>query len=179
MSRVGKKPIPLPEGVEVDIKKDRVEVKGPRGTLSLNLHRYARVKEEDGQVLVEVPGQEKRFRAVQGMTRSIISSMIEGVLRGFEKRLEMVGTGYRGAMKGKNIELQLGFSHPVLVEPLEGIELAMEGNTKIIVRGIDKQKVGQMAADIRQIRKPNPYSGKGVRYEGEQVRRKVGKAGAQ
>ncbi len=179
MSRIGKKPIPIPEGVEVDIKKDRVEVKGPRGSLSLKLHRYARVKEEEEQVVVEVPGQEKRFRAVQGMIRSIISSMIEGVTRGYEKRLEMVGTGYRGAMKGKNIELQLGFSHPVLIEPLEGIELAMEGNTKIIVRGIDKQKVGQMAADIRQIRKPNPYSGKGVRYEGEQVRRKVGKAGAQ
>ncbi len=179
MSRIGKKPIPVPEGVEVKINKDSVEVKGPKGTLTQSLHRYAQVKEEDGQVLVVVPGKEKRFRAIQGLTRSLIFSMIEGVTKGYEKRLEMVGTGYRGAMKGKSIELQLGFSHPVLVEPIEGIELAMEGNTKIIVRGIDKQKVGQMAADIRQIRKPNPYSGKGVRYEGEHVRRKVGKAGAQ
>jgi len=179
LSRIGKKPIPIPEGVEVKIKKDSVEVKGPKGTLTQSLHRYAKVKEEDGQVFVEVPGKEKRFRAIQGLTRSLISSMIEGVTKGYEKRLEMVGTGYRGAMKGKNIELQLGFSHPVVIEPLHGIELAMEGNTKIIVKGIDKQKVGQMAADIRQIRKPNPYSGKGVRYEGEYVRRKVGKAGAQ
>ncbi len=179
MSRIGVLPISIPDGVEVKVKNQEITVKGPKGTLTQSLHRYANIKKHKGQLRVEVPGEEKRFRAVQGMTRSIITNMIEGVTKGYEKRLEMVGTGYRGAMKGNKLELQLGFSHPAVVEPEEGIELAMEGNNKIIVRGIDKQKVGRIAASIRQLRKPDPYLGKGIRYEGEYIRRKVGKAGAQ
>jgi len=179
LSRIGKKPISIPDGVEVKVNKNGVEVKGPKGTLTQQLHRYAKVVVDDNELRVEVPGHEKRYRAVQGLTRSLIYNMIEGVTKGYERRLEMVGTGYRGAMKGKNLELQIGFSHPVVVEPAEGIELAMDGNTKISVKGIDKQKVGQVAAEIRELRKPNPYTGKGIRYEGEHVRRKVGKAGAQ
>lgn len=179
MSRIGKKPITIPEGVEFTIKDQTVEVKGPKGTLTQELHRYAQVVQEDNVVEIRVPGHEKRFRSMQGLARSLIANMLEGVTKGYERRLEMVGTGYRGAMKGKDLELQLGYSHPIVVKPEEGIELAMEGNNKIIVRGIDKQKVGQTAASIRQLRKPDPYLGKGVRYEGEYIRRKVGKSGAQ
>lgn len=178
MSRIGKKPITIPQGVEINLKDQNMEVKGPKGTLSQDIHRYAQINIEGDQLNVTVLGHEKRYRSVQGLVRSLVANMIEGVTKGFEKRLEMVGTGYRGVMKGSDLELQLGFSHPVLIKAEGEIELAVEGNNKIIVRGIDKQQVGQVAAQIRSLRKPDPYLGKGVRYQGEHIRRKVGKSGA-
>ena len=178
MSRIGKLPIPIPTGVEVNITDPYITVKGPKGTLNFEFHPHVLVKQEADQILVTAASNEKPYRAMQGLTRSLIANMVEGVSKGFEKRLEMIGTGYRGAMKGNNLELQLGFSHPVVIEPGDDIVLAMEGNTKIVVSGCDKQKVGQLAASIRGLREPDPYLGKGIRYEGEKIRRKVGKAGA-
>ena len=177
-SRIGKAPIPVPSGVDVEIQGQVINVKGPKGALSHTVHALAFVEREDNQLLVKISGDGKQYRAIQGLTRSLVANMVEGVSQGFEKRLEMIGTGYRGAMKGTNLELQLGFSHPVVIEPEEGIELAMDGATKIVIRGRDKQKVGETAATIRRLREPNPYLGKGIRYEGEKVRRKAGKTGA-
>ena len=177
MSRIGKLPIPLPAGVTVEINGQDVAVKGPKGELKLTVSKPITVSHEDGSVIVARPDDEAVSKSLHGLTRSLIANNVHGVSEGFTKALEIVGTGYRAALKGSTVELSLGFSHPVLVTPPEGITLVVEGNTKIIVSGIDKQAVGEMAANIRKLRKPEPYKGKGVRYEGERVRRKAGKAG--
>jgi large subunit ribosomal protein L6 len=177
MSRIGKLPIPLPAGVTVEINGQDVAVKGPKGELKLTVSKPITVSQEDGSVIVARPDDEAVSKSLHGLTRSLIANNVHGVSEGFTKALEIVGTGYRAALKGATVEMSLGFSHPVLVTPPEGITLVVEGNTKIIVSGIDKQAVGEMAANIRKLRKPEPYKGKGVRYEGERVRRKAGKAG--
>lgn len=177
MSRIGKLPIPLPAGVTVEINGQDVAVKGPKGELKLTVSKPITVSQEDGSVIVSRPDDEAVSKSLHGLTRSLIANNVHGVSEGFTKALEIVGTGYRAALKGTTVEMSLGFSHPVLVTPPEGITLVVEGNTKIIVSGIDKQAVGEMAANIRKLRKPEPYKGKGVRYEGERVRRKAGKAG--
>ncbi|MDR1472314.1 MAG: 50S ribosomal protein L6 [Synergistaceae bacterium] len=177
MSRIGRKPILLPKGVDVKIEGAEVTVEGARGTMAFGILPDISVALEDGRVLVSRANDEKNVRAAHGMTRAIISNMITGVSQGFEKALEIIGVGYRAQMQGKNLVLALGFSHPVEFAPPEGIELAVDGPTKVIVRGIDKQLVGQVAADIRSCRPPEPYKGKGIRYVGEYVIRKAGKAG--
>ena len=177
MSRIGKLPIPLPAGVSVEISGQDVAVKGPKGELKLTVSEPIKVSQEDGSIIVSRPDDEAKSKSLHGLTRTLIANNVHGVSQGFSKSLEIVGTGYRAAAKGSNIELALGFSHPVVVEPPQGITLTVEGNTKIIVSGIDKQAVGEVAANIRKLRKPEPYKGKGVRYEGERVRRKAGKAG--
>jgi large subunit ribosomal protein L6 len=177
MSRIGKLPIDLPAGVSVTIDGQAVIVKGPKGELSLVVAEPIRVSVEENTVTVSRPDDESTSKALHGLTRTLIANNVQGVSQGFSKNLEIVGTGYRAAAKGSSIELALGFSHPVVVNPPAGITLTVEGNTKIIVSGIDKQAVGEVAANIRKIRKPEPYKGKGVRYEGERVRRKAGKSG--
>jgi len=164
MSRIGKLPIPLPAGVTVEINGQDVAVKGPKGELKLTVSKPITVSQEDGSVIVSRPDDEAVSKSLHGLTRSLIANNVHGVSEGFTKALEIVGTGYRAALKGSTVELSLGFSHPVLVTPPEGITLVVEGNTKIIVSGIDKQAVGEMAANIRKLRKPEPYKGKGVRY---------------
>ena len=175
MSRIGRAPITLPAGVEIDIGPGRVGVKGPRGTLEQAVPHEMTVTVDDGVVTVTRPTDRGPHRSLHGLTRSLVANMVEGVTNGYEKRLEIQGVGYRAALRGSSIELLLGFSHPVVVEPPEGIEFEIPAPTQIIVRGIDKQSVGQVAADIRRLRPPEPYKGKGIRYEGEYVRRKVGK----
>ena len=177
MSRIGRKPIAVPKGVDVSIKGDDVTVKGSKGSLSFSIMPNISVELENGSLLVKRANDEKSVRAAHGMTRAILSNMITGVNQGFERVLEIIGVGYRAQMQGKNLVLSLGFSHPVEVEPPAGIELAVDGPTKVIVKGIDKQLVGQMAANIRGYRPPEPYKGKGIRYAGEYVIRKAGKAG--
>jgi large subunit ribosomal protein L6 len=177
MSRIGKQPIEVPSGVEVTIGEDAVvTVTGPRGTLSQAVHPEMRIVREDGVLRVERPSDEGRHRSLHGLTRTLIANMVEGVTKGFEKRLAIVGVGYRASMKGADLEVQVGYSHPVLVRAPEGIEFETPTPTSIVVRGNDKQLVGQVAADIRKIRKPEPYKGKGIRYENEHVRKKAGKA---
>jgi large subunit ribosomal protein L6 len=177
MSRIGKLPIDLPAGVSVTVDGQAVTVKGPKGELSLTVAEPIRVSVEENTVTVSRPDDESSSKALHGLTRTLIANNVHGVSQGFSKNLEIVGTGYRAAAKGSSIELALGFSHPVVVNPPAGITLTVEGNTKIVVSGIDKQAVGEVAANIRKIRKPEPYKGKGVRYEGERVRRKAGKSG--
>jgi len=177
MSRIGKMPIPLPAGVTVAIDGQNVAVKGPKGELALTVSEPIKITLEDNSVIVSRPDDEAKSKSLHGLTRTLIANQVHGVSTGFSKTLEIVGTGYRAASKGSNLELALGFSHPVVVEPPQGITLTVEGNTKIIVSGVDKQAVGEVAANIRKIRKPEPYKGKGVRYEGEKVRRKAGKSG--
>jgi len=177
MSRIGKLPIPLPAGVTVEINGQDVAVKGPKGELKLTIAKPITISQEDGNVIVARPDDEAISKSLHGLTRTLVANNVHGVSEGFTKALEIVGTGYRAALKGSTVELSLGYSHPVVVTPPEGITLVVEGNTKIIVSGIDKQAVGEMAANIRKLRKPEPYKGKGVRYEGERVRRKAGKAG--
>jgi large subunit ribosomal protein L6 len=176
MSRIGKQPITVPSGVDVTIDGSHVAVKGPRGSLERDLHPDMRVVLEDGVVRVERPSDERLHRALHGLTRTLVANMVEGVTNGYEKRLEIVGVGYRAVFKDPDIELALGFSHPVDVAAPPGIEFEVPAPNRITVRGIDKQLVGQVAANIRKIRKPEPYKGKGVRYEGEYVRKKAGKA---
>ncbi|HET6173636.1 MAG TPA: 50S ribosomal protein L6 [Gaiellales bacterium] len=175
MSRIGRAPITLPAGVEIDIGPGRVGVKGPRGTLEQAVPHEMTVKVDDGVVTVTRPTDRGPHRSLHGLTRTLVANMVEGVTNGYEKRLEIQGVGYRAALRGNAIELLLGFSHPVVVEPPAGIEFEIPAPTQIIVRGIDKQSVGQVAADIRRLRPPEPYKGKGIRYAGEIVRRKVGK----
>ena len=175
MSRIGRQPIPVPAGVTISIEPERVTVNGPRGELTERIPRDMQVEQKDGEVLVTRPTDRGEHRALHGLTRSLIANMVEGVTDGFEKRLEIQGVGYRAALKGKNLELALGFSHPVSIAAPEGIEFEVPQPTEIIIRGIDKQLVGQVAADIRKRRPPEPYKGKGIRYKGEQVLRKVGK----
>ena len=176
MSRIGKQPIEIPSGVEVTIEGRRVIVKGPRGSLEQTFHAEIRIVRDDGVVRVERPSDEGFHRSLHGLTRTLVANMIEGVTKGYEKRLEIVGVGYRAALKGKDLELALGFSHPVSVPAPEGIEFEVPAPNRIVVRGNDKQQVGEVAAKIRKIRKPEPYKGKGIRYEGEYVRKKAGKA---
>jgi large subunit ribosomal protein L6 len=177
MSRIGKAPIELPKGVEISVKGDVVEVKGPKGTLTQDIDPALEVTQDDGVVTISRDNDERQTRALHGLTRALIANMVTGVSEGYSKELTIIGVGYRAALKGKTLELQVGFSHPVSVEALDGVTFEVPEPTKIIVGGIDKQKVGQMAADIRAVRPPEPYKGKGIRYTDEYVRRKAGKAG--
>jgi large subunit ribosomal protein L6 len=176
MSRIGKQPIDLPAGVEVAIAGQLVKVKGPKGELEQSLSEYVTVRQEGGQVLVERIDDTRQARSFHGLSRTLVSNMVVGVSEGFSKNLEIVGVGYRAALNGGDLEMQLGYSHPVSVKAGQGISFEVPQPTQIKVIGIDKQKVGQVAADIRKWRKPEPYKGKGIRYEGERVRRKLGKA---
>lgn len=178
MSRIGLKPIALPKGVEVKIDGKHISVKGSKGNLEMDVMPMIDVRIEDDQIIVSRENEAKPVRAAHGMTRAILSNMLMGVNSGFEKTLEIIGVGYRAQMQGKNLNLSLGLSHPVEVVPPEGIEFTCESPVKIIVRGIDKQVVGQVASNIRGYRPPEPYKGKGIRYSGEYVIRKAGKAGA-
>jgi large subunit ribosomal protein L6 len=175
MSRIGKKPIEVPAGVIVSVDPGRVTVSGPKGELRQQVPQRMEIAQEDGQVTVTRPTERGEDRALHGLTRTLIANMVEGVTNGFEKRLEIQGVGYRAALAGSNLELQVGYSHPVRITPREGISFEVPVPTQIVVRGIDKQVVGQTAAEIRKVRPPEPYKGKGIRYEGEHVRRKVGK----
>lgn len=177
MSRIGRLPIPVPAGVDVKIDGSNVEVKGPKGTLSLVVASPITVALEDGNVIVTRPDDERTSRSLHGLTRTLIANNIQGVTEGFTKGLEIVGTGYRVTAKGNDIEFALGYSHPILVQAPAGITFTIDGNTKVSVSGIDKQAVGEVAANLRKLRKPEPYKGKGVRYAGEVVRRKAGKSG--
>ncbi|GLZ04122.1 50S ribosomal protein L6 [Actinomadura sp. NBRC 104412] len=177
MSRIGRLPITVPSGVDVRIEGRQVSVKGPKGELSHTVAEPISVELVDGKVTVSRPDDVNVNRALHGLTRSLINNMVVGVTEGFRKTLEIHGVGYRVAAKGKNLEFSLGYSHPIVVEPPEGISFTVERPTQLVVEGIDKQKVGEVAANIRKLRKPDPYKGKGVRYQGEQIRRKVGKAG--
>jgi len=175
VSRIGKMPVVVPSGVEVKIDGSTVTVKGPKGELTETYHEDMKISMSDEGVVVERPSDEREYRSLHGLTRSLIANMVTGVSEGYEKSLEIVGVGYRAVLKGKDLEMQLGYSHPVLVKAEEGITFEVPAATKVTVRGIDKQRVGQVAAEIRAWRKPEPYKGKGVRYVGEHVRRKVGK----
>ena len=177
MSRIGRLPIDIPTGVDVTVDGRAVTVKGPKGSLALTIAQPITVAIEDGRVLVSRPDDERESRSLHGLTRTLIANNIIGVTQGYTKGLEVVGTGYRVQARGANVEFALGFSHPVLVEPPAGITFTVEGNNRLTVSGIDKQAVGETAANIRKIRKPEPYKGKGVRYAGENVRRKAGKSG--
>ena len=177
MSRIGKVPVPVPAGVTVTIDSDVVTVKGPKGTLTHTIPSPIEVAQENGTLVVTRPDDERLSRSLHGLTRTLLSNLVVGVTDGYQKKLEIVGTGYRVVAKGSNLEFALGFSHPVVVEPPSGITFSVEAPTRFTVSGIDKQQVGEVAANIRKLRKPEPYKGKGVRYASEQVRRKVGKAG--
>jgi large subunit ribosomal protein L6 len=177
LSKIGRKPIPLPKGVEVKLTEDRVHVKGPKGSLEMEIAPHIKVEVEDGKVVVSRESELKSVRAAHGMMRASVNNMVVGVSSGFEKLLEIVGVGYRAQLQGKKLILNLGFSHPVEIEPPAGIEFAVDSPIKIAVRGIDRQLVGQVAANIREHRPPEPYKGKGIRYAGEYVIRKAGKAG--
>jgi large subunit ribosomal protein L6 len=175
MSRIGKKPIPVPTGVTVTIEPEVVRVAGPRGDLSERKSRAIEVKEEDGQLLVSRPTDRAEHRALHGLTRSLVANMVQGVTDGFSKTLEIQGVGYRAQLKGRDLELALGYSHPVPIKAPEGIEFEVPQPTRVIVKGNSKQQVGEIAAIIRKQRPPEPYKGKGIRYQGEYVARKVGK----
>ena len=178
MSRIGKKPIAVPAGVEVKIDGHTVTVKGPTGTLSHTVNPEIDVKLEDGHVIVSRPDDEIKSRALHGLNRTLINNMVVGVTEGFEKKLEIQGVGYNAQMQGQNLKLALGFSHPVIITPPQGISFSTPSAVNIVVSGIDKDLVGQVASEIRGWRKPEPYKGKGIRYAGEHVRRKAGKTGA-
>lgn len=178
MSRIGKQPIPVPTGVDVTIDGQQVSVRGPKGTLQITVAQPISVaRNDDGALVVTRPDDERRNRSLHGLSRTLVANLITGVSQGYVTKMEIFGVGYRVALKGSNLEFALGYSHPVVVEAPEGITFAVETPTKFSVSGIDKQKVGQISANIRRLRRPDPYKGKGVRYEGEQVRRKVGKTG--
>ncbi|MBX5441289.1 MAG: 50S ribosomal protein L6 [Solirubrobacteraceae bacterium] len=175
MSRIGRKPIPVPSGVEVTIDPGEVRVKGPKGELSERIHRDITVTQEGDELIVTRPTDRGPHRALHGLTRSLVANMVEGVTNGYQKALEIQGVGYRAQLKGKDLELALGYSHPVSIKAPEGIEFEVPQPTRIVVKGISKQLVGEVAANIRKQRPPEPYKGKGIRYEGEYVARKVGK----
>jgi len=177
MSRIGRLPVTIPSGVDISIDGRHVQVKGPKGTLSHTVADPIDVVREDGLVRVTRPSDDGPVRALHGLSRTLIANMVTGVTDGYRKTLEIVGVGYRVQAKGQDLEFSLGFSHPVVVTPPEGITFRVEAPTRFVVEGIDKQLVGETAARIRKLRKPDPYKGKGVRYQGEQIRRKVGKAG--
>ena len=179
MSRIGRAPIIIPSNVNVTIGDDnKVTVKGPKGELSRTLHKDMKITMEDGQIKVERPSEEKKHKSLHGLTRTLINNMAIGVTTGFTKNLEINGVGYRAVKQGNNLNLSLGFSHPVIVEPPKGITLDAPAANKIVITGASKEAVGTMAAKIRALRAPEPYKGKGIKYEGEHIRRKVGKAGA-
>ena len=175
MSRIGKKPIEIPSGVTVSVEPGRVAVAGPLGTLQQHIPLRMAIAQEEGTVVVTRPTERGEDRSLHGLTRTLIANMVEGVTKGFEKRLEIQGVGYRAALKGSDLELQVGYSHPVTIKPRTGISFEVPAPTQVVVKGTDKQQVGQTAAEIRKVRPPEPYKGKGIRYEGEYVRRKVGK----
>ena len=177
MSRIGRMPVAIPGGVDVTISGREVVVQGPKGRLSLEVAAPIEVEQADGSITVTRPSDEGEVRALHGLSRSLIANMVTGVTEGYRKTLEIVGVGYRVQAKGQDLEFALGFSHPVPVSAPEGITFRVETPTRFVVEGIDKQQVGEVAANIRKLRKPDPYKGKGVRYQGEQIRRKVGKAG--
>ena len=176
MSRIGKQPIPVPSGVDVSIDGATVTVKGPKGELKQTFSELLTIEKQDDTLVVTRPDDSREARSLHGLTRTLVANMVVGVSEGFSKNLEIVGVGYRAVLKGSDLELALGFSHPVVVKPEPGISFEVPAPNRITVRGIDKQRVGQVAAEIRAWRKPEPYKGKGVRYEGEYVRRKLGKA---
>jgi large subunit ribosomal protein L6 len=175
MSRIGRQPIELPAGVSVSILPGRVMVNGPLGELTQEVPARMQVEQEDSSVVVKRPTERGEDRALHGLTRSLIANMVEGVTNGFQKRLEIQGVGYRATLRGADLELNVGFSHPVVLKARQGISYEVPTPTQVIVKGIDKQQVGQAAAEVRKVRPPEPYKGKGIRYEGEYVRRKVGK----
>ncbi len=177
MSRIGRMPVVIPGGVDVTISGREVSVKGPKGQLSMEVTAPIEVHQQDGVITVTRPSDEGEIRALHGLNRSLIANMVTGVTEGYRKTMEIVGVGYRVQAKGRDLEFALGFSHPVPVPALDGISFRVESPTRFVVEGIDKQQVGEVAANIRKLRKPDPYKGKGVRYQGEQIRRKVGKAG--
>ena len=178
MSRIGKQPVPIPAGVDVVIDGQSVSVKGPKGTLELAVAEPITVaRGDDGTILISRPDDERRSRSLHGLSRTLVANLVTGVTEGYTTKMEIFGVGYRVQQKGSNLEFALGYSHPVLIEAPDGITFAVETPTKFSVTGIDKQKVGQISSNIRRLRRPDPYKGKGVRYEGEQIRRKVGKTG--
>ena len=177
MSRIGKNPVSIPSGVEAKIDGQHVEVKGPKGTLSLDVPEPITVVLEGSEIKVSRPDDNRRSRALHGLSRSLINNMVIGVSEGYTIKMEIFGVGYRVQAKGKGLEFSLGYSHTIPIEPPEGVTFAVDGTTKFSISGIEKQKVGQIAANIRRLRKDDPYKGKGIRYEGEQIRRKVGKTG--
>jgi large subunit ribosomal protein L6 len=175
MSRIGKAPIEIPSGVNVSLSPGRVMVNGPLGELSQQIPVRMQIEQENGTITVTRPTERGEDRALHGLTRSLIANMVEGVTKGFEKRLELQGVGYRAALQGADLRLDVGYSHPVVMKPPQGITFEVPVPTQIVVKGVDKQQVGQTAAEVRRVRPPEPYKGKGIRYEGEYVRRKVGK----
>jgi len=175
MSRIGKSPIQLPSGVNVSISRGRVMVNGPLGELSQQLPQRIAVEQQDDQIVVTRPTERGQDRALHGLTRSLVANMVEGVTKGFEKTLEIQGVGYRASLRGTSLELNVGFSHPISINPPQGITFDVPQPTVVIVKGIDKQQVGQIASEIRRVRPPEPYKGKGIRYQGEYVARKLGK----
>ncbi|SDM10266.1 large subunit ribosomal protein L6 [Corynebacterium mycetoides] len=177
MSRVGKAPIAIPNGVETKIDGRNVEVKGPKGTLTLELPEPITASVEENEIVVSRPDDNRTSRALHGLSRSLVNNLVVGVTEGYKINMEIFGVGYRVQAKGKDLEFALGYSHPILIQAPEGITFAVDGNTKFSIEGIDKQQVGQIAANIRRLRKDDPYKGKGIRYAGEQIRRKVGKTG--
>ncbi|OIR40737.1 50S ribosomal protein L6 [Corynebacterium sp. NML140438] len=177
MSRVGNAPIAIPNGVEVNVNGQVVEVKGPKGSLNFEMPEPITAAVEDNEIVVSRPDDHRKHRALHGLSRSMINNLVVGVTEGYKINMEIFGVGYRVQAKGKNLEFSLGYSHPILIEAPEGISFAVDGTTKFSIEGIDKQQVGQIAANIRRLRKDDPYKGKGIRYEGEQIRRKVGKTG--
>ncbi|HEU4493701.1 MAG TPA: 50S ribosomal protein L6 [Rubrobacteraceae bacterium] len=177
MSRIGKAPVEVPSGVNVEIAGRSVKVRGPKGELSVPVGRGVEVRQEDGSIVLDRASDAPDDKAMHGLTRSLVQNAVTGVTEGFSKTLQIAGVGYRAALQGRGVNLQVGYSHPVVVQPREGVEFEVPNATTIVVRGIDKQRVGQMAAEIRRVRPPEPYKGKGIRYSDEQIRRKVGKAG--
>lgn len=175
MSRIGKKPIEIPAGVSVDIINNEIKVKGQKGELSYTFSSDLTVSKEDNKVIVTRPSDEARFRALHGLTRTLIANMVTGVFEGYQKTLEIVGVGYRAALKGNNLEIAVGYSNPVVVKSVPGVTFEVPAPNKVVIKGVDKQLVGQVAANIRKIRAPEPYKGKGIKYLGERIRRKAGK----
>ena len=177
MSRIGKLPIAVPAGVDVKIENNNVTVKGPKGTLTRTLHKDINIELVEGKIIVTRPSDEKNHKALHGLTRTLVANMVEGVTKGYQKGLELVGVGYRAAKQGNKLVLTIGYSHPVEIEPEAGLEIEVPAPNKIIVKGADKEKVGMLAANIRAVREPEPYKGKGIKYDNEVIRRKVGKTG--
>ena len=178
MSRIGKQPVPVPSGVDVTINGQNVSVKGPKGTLTLDVAEPITVdRGDDGAIVISRPDDERRSRSLHGLSRTLVANLVTGVTEGYTTKMEIFGVGYRVVLKGQSLEFALGYSHPVVIDAPDGITFAVETPTKFSITGIDKQQVGQISANIRRLRRPDPYKGKGVRYEGEQIRRKVGKTG--
>ncbi len=177
MSRIGKQPVTIPSGVDVTIDGQNVSVKGPKGTLAVAVAEPIKVSQDDGAIVVTRPNDERRNRSLHGLSRTLVANLVTGVTEGYTTKMEIFGVGYRVVLKGNTLEFALGYSHPVVINAPEGVTFAVETPTKFSISGIDKQKVGQIAANIRRLRKSDPYKGKGIRYEGEQIRRKVGKTG--